>query len=364
MLYHYTTVGKPAGVRGNEAEITEQANAYLEKAPTDQDLQAVRDYQLGIKDNQTERLLAVPEIAEQWEAARGGDPYWKELAKQNFLDIEDPDQFAALFRLSNRDEDKQIKFNLNLNAGYGITELENAVTEAVGERATVDVKRFGALTQNVLKDTIEEMKKAKAREQELDLFRGFGGFDEIVNINEELSNSILGDSGVGGVLAFTSGGKAEDDLKKALGNVTGVGNNVKYNWQNWFENELQEKYKGDLELGYTQEETEKEIAIQAEFAKNFIDNYLVPRFDTSRSMDEFVEYLDVRQEEQNPFQTQDLVNAVKQVAQLRSDSYLDELRDTTGRSFNADFYFDPTGDDARTAEYAAQKALIVTGKQH
>ena len=190
MLYHYTTVGKPAGVRGNEAEITEQANAYLEKAPTDQDLQAVRDYQLGIKDNQTERLLAVPEIAEQWEAARGGDPYWKELAKQNFLDIEDPDQFAALFRLSNRDEDKQIKFNLNLNAGYGITELENAVTEAVGERATVDVKRFGALTQNVLKDTIEEMKKAKAREQELDLFRGFGGFDEIVNINEELSNSL------------------------------------------------------------------------------------------------------------------------------------------------------------------------------
>ena len=100
MLYHYTSVGKPAGVRGNKAEVTKQANKYLETAPTDQDLQAVRDLQLGIKDNQTERLLAVPEIAEQWEAARGGDPYWKDLAKQNFLDIEDPDQFAALFRPS------------------------------------------------------------------------------------------------------------------------------------------------------------------------------------------------------------------------------------------------------------------------
>jgi len=358
MLYHYTAVGKPAGVRGNRAEITAQANAYLEQAPTDQDLQAVRDLQLGVKDNQTERLLAVPEIAEQWEAARGGDPYWKDLAKQNFLDIEDPDQFAALFRLSNRDEDKQIKFNMNLNAGYGITELEDAITEAVGEKATVDVKRFGALTQNVLKDTIEEMKKAKAREQELDLFRGFGGFEEIMSINEELSNSILGDTGVGGVLAFTSGGEAEEDLESALGNVTGIGNNVTYNWQNWFENELQERYEGDLELGYTQGEAEKEIAVEAEFAKNFINDYLVPRFDTSRSMDEFVEYLDVRQEEQNPFQTQDMVNAVQQVAQLRSEAYLDQLKGTADRSFNADFYFNPTGDDARIDEYAAQKKEV------
>ena len=358
MLYHYTAVGKPAGVRGNRAEITAQANAYLEQAPTDQDLQAVRDLQLGVTDNQTERLLAVPEIAEQWEAARGGDPYWKDLAKQNFLDIEDPDQFAALFRLSNRDEDKQIKFNMNVNAGYGITELEDAITEAVGEKSIVDVKRFGALTQNVLKDTIEEMKKAKAREQELDLFRGFGGFEEIMSINEELSNSILGDSGVGGVLAFTSGGEAEEDLESALGNVTGIGNNVKYNWQNWFENELQERYEGDLELGYTQGEAEKEIAVEAEFARNFINDYLVPRFDTSRSMDEFVEYLDVRQEEQNPFQTQDMVNAVQQVAQLRSEAYLDQLKGTADRSFNADFYFNPTGDDARIDEYAAQKKEV------
>jgi len=358
MLYHYTSVGKPAGVRGNKAEVTKQANKYLETAPTDQDLQAVRDLQLGVKDNQTERLLAVPEIAEQWEAARGGDPYWKDLAKQNFLDIDDPDQFAALFRLSDRDEDKQIKFNMNLNAGYGITELEDAITEAVGEKAIVDVKRFGALTQNVLNDTIEEMKKAKAREQELDLFRGFGGFEEIMNINDELSNSILGDSGVGGVLAFTSGGKAEEDLESALGNVTGVGNNVKYNWQNWFDNEIKKRYKNDLELGYTEGEAEKQIAIEKKFAKNFINDYLVPRFDTSRSMDEFVEYLDVRQEEQNPFQTQDMVNAVQQVAQLRSDAYLDQLKGTADRSFNADFYFNPTGDDARKDEYKQQAKVV------
>tara|TARA_R100001509_G_scaffold19795_1_gene10213 strand:- start:185 stop:3133 length:2949 start_codon:yes stop_codon:yes gene_type:complete len=358
MLYHYTSVGKAAGMRGNKAEVTKQANKYLETAPTDQELQTVRDLQLGIGDNQTERLLAVPEIAEQWEAARQGDSYWKKLAKKNYLDIEDPDQFAALFRLSNRDQDKQIKFNINVNADYGITDLEDAVTEAVGEKAAVDAKRFGALTQNVLNDTIKEMKKAKAREQELDLFRGFGGFNEIMTINEELTNSILGDSGVGGVLAFTSGGKAEEDLESALGNVTGVGNNVKYNWENWFENEIKERYKNDLELGYTQGETEKQIAIEKKFAKQYINKYLVPRFDTSRSMDEFVEYLDVRQEEQNPFQTQDMVNAVQQVAELRSQTYLDKLKSADDRSFDADFYFNPTGDDARKDEYKQQAKVV------
>ena len=91
------------------------------------------------------------------------------------------------------------------------------------------------MTQDALKKTIEEIKKARAREQELELYKGFAGFDEIASINDTLAESILGDSGVGGILSFTSGGKSEDSLKKALGNVTGVGNNATYNWQNWFE---------------------------------------------------------------------------------------------------------------------------------
>jgi hypothetical protein len=39
-------------------------------------------------------------------------------------------------------------------------------------------------------------------------------------------------------------------------------------------------------------------------------------------MDEFVEYLDVRQSEQNPFQTQDIMNAAKLVADLRAQILL------------------------------------------
>jgi hypothetical protein len=317
-LQHYTTQGKPAGLRGNKAETTAAANEYLETPPTDADLQAARTIQLGVDtDTQTDRLLNIPAVASEWEKAKGGDSYWKEQAQEKFLDINKPDEFAALFRLSDRPEDQIIRLNYNANAGYGITELEDALGEAVGEKALVDVKRFGALTQDVLKQTIDEMKKAKAREQEMSMFKGFGAFSEISDINKELSNSILGDSGVGGVLSFMGGGKAQESLEKSLTKVTGVNtNNTVYNWQKWFDETLKTKYDENLELGYTTEEAKEQVKIEAGFAKEFVDKYLTPRFDQSKSMDEFVEYLDVRQSEQNPFQTQDIMNAAKLVADV------------------------------------------------
>jgi len=302
--------------------------------------------------------LAIPEIAEAWEKAKAGDSYWKTKAKESFLDINKPDEFVTLFRLSDRPEDKEINFKYNINAGYGITELEDALNEAVGEKATVDVKKFGALTQDVLKETIAEMKKAKAREQEMSMFSGFGVMGEITNLNKDLTNSILGDSGVGGVLSFMGGGKAEESLEKSLSGMTGVNNNVTYNWQQWFDDTLKERYQSDLELGLTTEQAADDIRIQGEFAREFIDKYLVPRFNESRSMNEFVEYLDVRQEEQNPFQTQDILNAAKLVADIRSQQYLDQLKQTPDRYFDSNFYFSPTGDKAREIGYAEQASTV------
>jgi hypothetical protein len=359
-LQHYTTQGKPAGLRGNKAETTAAANEYLETPPTDADLQAARTIQLGVDtDTQTDRLLNIPAVASEWEKAKGGDSYWKEQAQEKFLDINKPDEFAALFRLSDRPEDQIIRLNYNANAGYGITELEDALGEAVGEKATVDVKRFGALTQDVLKQTIDEMKKAKAREQEMSMFKGFGAFSEISDINKELSNSILGDSGVGGVLSFMGGGKAQESLEKSLTKVTGVNtNNTVYNWQKWFDETLKTKYDENLELGYTTEEAKEQVKIEAGFAKEFVDKYLTPRFDQSKSMDEFVEYLDVRQSEQNPFQTQDILNAAKLVADVRAQKYLDDVKATPGRYFDSNFYFSPTGDKAREGAYADQASTV------
>jgi hypothetical protein len=359
-LQHYTTQGKAAGARGNKAEATAAANEYVEKAPTDADLQAARTIQLGVDtDTQTDRLLNIPTVASEWEKAKGGDSYWKEQAKEKFLDVNKPDEFAALFRLSDRSEDQIVRLNYNANAGYGITELEDALGEAVGEKALVDVKRFGALTQDVLKQTIDEMKKAKAREQQMSMFKGFGAFSEISDINKELSNSILGDSGVGGVLSFMGGDKTQESLEKSLTKVTGVNtNNTIYNWQKWFDETLKTKYDENLELGYTTDEAKEQVKIEAGFAKEFVDKYLTPRFNESRSMDEFVEYLDVRQSEQNPFQTQDIMNAAKLVADVRAQKYLDDVKATPGRYFDSNFYFSPTGDKARESAYADQASTV------
>ncbi len=359
-LGHYTNQGKAAGNRGNAAEELTAANIYSEK-PTDKDFEDIRTLQLGVDTgSQTDRLLRVPEVAAQWEKAKRDDPYWEKLAKENFLDVTKKDDFVALFRLSQRQEDKDVKFKYAMEAGQptGITDLEDAISTAVGSKAIVDVKKFGALTQDVLKQTIAEMNKARQQEQMLDLYKGFSGFSEITGINQTLTESILGDTGVGGILSFTGGGKAEESLEKSLQNITGVKNEATYNWQQWFDNTLKERYQDDLELGYTVDNAEEKIKIEGDFARQFIDDYLNPRFNTSRSMDEFVEYLDVRQEEQNPFQTQDIVNATSQVADIRARKYLDDLRGESARGFDPTFYFNPTGDAGRATRYAEQSKIV------
>ena len=52
-----------------------------------------------------------------------------------------------------------------VNTKTKINSLEDAINQAAGEKALSDTKKFGALTQSVLNDTIEEMKRAKGKEQ-------------------------------------------------------------------------------------------------------------------------------------------------------------------------------------------------------
>jgi len=357
-LQHYTNVGKAAGLRGNKAEELSASKQYVEK-PTDKDFQDARSLQLNINtDTQAKRLLSVPEIADEWEKAKANDVYWQGLSKKYLLDTSKPEEFIALFRMSDRPEDKNISFQYNINANYGITELEDALNQAVGEKAVVDVKKLGALAQDVLKQTIDEMKKAKIKEQNLAMFSNFDSLKEIININQDLSNSILGDSGIGGMLSFTNGKKTEESLQKALRGITGINNEVTYNWQQWFDDTLKTRYQNDLEIGLTKEEAEEKIKIEGEFARNFIDQYLIPRFNESRSMNEFVDYIGVTQSEQNPFQTQDMVNAVKLIADLRANQYIDQLKQTPEQYFDSTFYFSPTGDKAREQQYSEQASTV------
>ena len=384
--WHYTQQGKEEGKRGNKAEVLAQARDYLEESPefaeggwenqTDTELAFIRDQQLGISDNQTERFLNVPEIADLWEEAKqasqeGTANHFIDLGKQYFLDVNKADEFAALFRLSDRPEDKQISFDYSLESGSatGITELEDAITGTIGAQGLTDTKKFAALNQNILKDSINELKKAKLKEQELEMLQGFGTFGEIFDINKTLTDSLLNDTGIGGYLPFTGkkGGFDAETLEKQLKGVTGVSNEVVYNWQDWFDTAIKEKYQQDLDLGFSVEEAEDNVRIQKEFAESYITDYLQPRFDESRSMNEFVEYLDVRQEEQNPFQTQSLLNALNEIGNRRARTFLDQIRqdsiDAGGkRSFNSSFYFDPTVSEGseENQKYIKQRDTIAS----
>ena len=384
--WHYTNQGQAEGKRGNKAERLARSIDYEEKSPdfaeggwedqTDDELAFIRDNQLGIGNDQTNRFLGIPEIASLWEEAKqadaeGKDNHFINLGKEYFLDVNKADDFTVLFRLSDREEDKQIKFVNNIESGVsgGITELEDAITTTMGVEGLADTKRFAALNQNILKDSIDELKKAKLKEQELEMLQGFGTFGEIFDINKTLTDSLLNDTGIGGYLPFAGGdsGLSAESLEDQLKGVTGVRNEVVYNWQEWFDNTIKEKYQNDLDLGFTLDEAEQNVRIQKEFAESYIDNYLKPRFDESRSMNEFVEYLDVRQEEQNPFQTESLLTALQNIGNARARTFLDQIRqqaqDAGGkRGFDSNFYFDPTVSEGseENEKYIKQRDTIAS----
>jgi len=339
-------------------------------------MQQIRDRMLNIEEDDPETLINdVAYIKEAYEEAKqakaDGTANRFVDSAGNYLNVDNPDEFLLVFQQSDNEEDQRA-YNELKRSGLYITELEDAITGVVGEEAIVQTKKFGALTQNVLTDTFDELRKAKAKEQELALMGQFSTFGEIMDVNKSLSDSLLGDSGIGGYLPFMGkdSGFDQKTLEKQLSGVTGINNNVVYNWQEWFDDSIKKNYSefedDYLELGYTKEEAEnaaeQQINIQKSFAQSYVNDYLKPRFDESRSMNEFVEYLDVRQEEQNPFQTQSLLDAVNTVGELQAKTYLDQIRDSAvDKKFNSDFYFDPVGAGMSVGlqnQYDNQKTIV------
>ena len=478
--YHYTNFGsKPSEKRrGNRAETDVITQSYLEKKLTDKQLQDLRDKTLGISDDigasMAEYVENTPEISAIWNQAKGGDEYWQNLAKNMYLDLDDPNDFYYAFSSSNRPEDIELRDKLRSEGSLYVSDIEEAILEAAGNKSLTEVKKFGALVQNVLDDTVQAIKEQKLKEQDLNLYKGLPGFEEIFGATSTLTESILGDSGVGGYLGFVGGGDYEESLERSIQQAAGLGlssNSIIYNWEKWFTDTLAEKYvkgykdlfdkelskqnilkaaidnadeeiydaktglfkekflydsyfnttgevvsflkgldeseaqdilstitkgalgdgnsssnlssilgsvdarisdyaskvDGDLTLDLSLEgELDREIAIQAEFARDFIQDYLKPRFDYSRSMDEFVEYMDVRQQEQNPFQTQNILDALKLTAQMRAEGLINDANNVD-RAFTSDFYLNPisflqqkgqTLDPARKDQYEKQAEIV------
>ena len=313
-----------SSVRGSAKQDTDLANTYQEYTKdlvTDEEIQFYRDKQLGIQDADEEdttvaRLLAIDEVGNSFDQAKNQDSeeyqYWQDLGKEYLLDPTDQDEFVTLYKLSDKEEHKNVvmeefvddeEYDPNNPDGTplkGLSELESAVTRATGEDTALNVKRLGVLTKNVLRDTINEIQKAKQKEQFLDFMGGLDGFSEVMDMGETMKNSILGDTGIGGMKPFISGvGRMEESLEKGIQGLSGMQNNIQYNWQNWFDNQLTDKYGKDYKK-FMPLETQKNIAraftnpdIQQpvynketkEFNKDFLEK---AGFENTKQLEEFL----------------------------------------------------------------------------
>ena len=315
-----------------------------------------------------------------------------------------------------------------------ISFLEGSVFNVFGKKDLEQQDKFQALALDVLKTSMDKLNAERARERELDIFRGLPGFDEIYGANSTIANSIIGDSGIGGFLSMAGMNvdAMTESLENQLSGVTGISNNSSvYNWQKWFDETLLQRYeeleeitgklgadiegldpilnnaqwnsfqskiesidpetqpeewnklmddnnlarglskeraleikdpnnwkalleKYDLSPDLNKEQaieiltsSENEInriyTIEDDFRQSFIDDYIKPRFDQSKSMDEFISYLDTLDEdEQNVFQTQDAMQALKNVASAHAAAKLNQIQATPDQYFDSTFYFDPT----------------------
>lgn len=354
-----------------------------------QDYTSVGRHQ-GIRGNDV-----LPEATEAWQKGAGG-------FVETLTDAEKQLYRDRVLGITTVDGREKIVLDTTEDPSKIDTTLEQEFAKVLGLTDLQKEKQFGALAQDVLRTSIEEIKKAKQEESDLAFMKGLPGYSEIMDINATLANSILGDTGIGGILNLTGNFKStKRGLEKDIESLTGISSNSTiYNWQKWFDETLLKKYEdyeydlqeyGEDDLKSLQKQAQEEIKNyeelvktdpniqkpvfleiaennsegrkldlnniddfkkilldidlkkQKEFVSSFVNGYLKPRFDQSKSMDEFISYLDVKEEEQNIFQSQTVVNKLKEIAELKNKSFLDLIQqaEKTKKEFDPDFYFDP-----------------------
>ena len=337
--YNYSNYGQEAGLRGQEKQDTEQADAY-KNTLTETELALIRDQVLGLT---------------------GTDEYGATIEwGENILD-------------SGTDSTPSL--------------LEGQLAGLFSEADLEQQDKFAGLAQDVLKTSVDELKKQQAKERELDVFRNLPGFSEVYGASQSLADSLLGDSGIGGYLGMLGVNVEEytNSLKEGLDDVTGIpnGNVTEYNWQKWMEENIIDRIENMESIeGERVDEDGNPIVydLTTEEGKVFIDKFLKeyvrPRFNMSKSMTEFISYLDTLDEDQqNVFQTQTAMNALKQTAHVRAKAYFTDLQQNTPEAaFDAEFYFDPlkkyenmteeelnnelTAPAATLARYEEQKEIV------
>jgi len=303
---HYSTVGKSAGYRGNPVTATKNVDEYEESfnTLTDAEKQFIREGQLGLVDTGTG-------YAVDWADNTGSF-------------------------------------------------LEAQVGKDIGEEELKAQDKFGGITTDLLKTTVDELKKAQAKQRDMNLYNALPGFSEVFNINASLSNSLLGDSGLGGYLGLAgiNTTQFQRDLEEKLEDYTGISKNyATYDWNKWFDNELTERYENIKSVG-GKLEADRQYEIDQEYRQRFIDEYIKPRFDGSKSMDEFTNYITTLQDGQNVFDTSSASNALKELASKRAEEFYSGLKNIDSVGFNVKFYTNPDTEgvnEAKKARYETQK---------
>lgn len=351
-----------------------------------------------------------------------------------------------------------LKSNSTFNSLLSYTpEINDAFNASVQSSEAAATKKFGDLRQSILQDTINQLTQAKKQEINYDFFMNSSVGQEVTALQQDITGSLLGDVGVGGISPFVQNPQQlQSKLDLGLGNIFGTKNGLIYNWEDWFNNQIEKKYAGGIDIpndyippalrnlqngfvdtttaaswkkyddayaslkvnpanayaksivanvptnyvpvenrktiqptwtqyetklkaaGYVDQDTlntwvkyddayntllknpndataksvyasrpadyiapNQRMNTDVQFAKDFFSTYLKPRFDASQSIAEFQDYIDVTKNTQNPFQTQDRLDALKLAAQTSVSQWFTNLQKAGSSKFNSDYYFDP-----------------------
>ena len=400
---------------------------------------------LGVKDSMLTDQTSFGSLLARVAILNANDPKDKEIIDANKTLID------SIVKLN---DDKTFKDLTNY-----APEVNDAFTNSVQASEAAQTTQFGQMRTSILQDTIAQLKLAKQQEANISMLKSLPIGQDLQAMQTDINNAILGDTGIGGLMSTTGqapGSKQQFKLDLGLDSIYGTRNGLIYNWQDWFNNQIEKKYAGNIDIpndyvppllrtkengfidpsivtgwkkyddayvdlktnpndlfakavvagaptdyvpvnkrktvqstwlnyetqlktaGYVDSQTlsswakyddaynklktnpndanakeiynkrpedyivpDQRMDKDAQFARDFFSQYLKPRFDSSQSISEFQDYIDVTKNTQNPFQTQDRMDALKLAAQTSVTQWYANLQKQGDSKFNADYYHDP-----------------------
>jgi hypothetical protein len=151
--------------------------------------------------------------------------------------------------------------------------VESSVKAGLNEsinRLNLENKEQEAKINALRNDAFREAQAALARQKRLETINGDSTFGAMNDMFQSMSKEL--------------------GLKEGFFNSPGFQSNISFNWQKWFETELKNRYDPSNprnEIGRIIGRTEEDARLAAAFAQDFLQR----RFDGSKSLAEFTEYV-------------------------------------------------------------------------